>query len=30
MAKSEAATVEEYLDGLPEERREVVARVREK
>ena len=29
MAKSEAATVEEYLDGLPEERREVVARVRE-
>ena len=29
MAKSDAATVEEYLDGLPEERREVVARVRE-
>lgn len=29
MAKSEAATVEEYLDELPEERREVVARVRE-
>jgi hypothetical protein len=29
MAKSEAATVEEYLDSLPEERREVVARVRE-
>ena len=29
MAKSDAATVEEYLEGLPEERREVVARVRE-
>jgi len=29
MAKSGAATVEEYLDGLPGERREVVARVRE-
>ncbi|HEX7176338.1 MAG TPA: DUF1801 domain-containing protein [Pyrinomonadaceae bacterium] len=29
MAKSDAATVEEYLEGLPEERREVVSRVRE-
>ena len=29
MAKSDAATVEEYLAGLPEERREVVSRVRE-
>ena len=29
MAKSEAATVDEYLEGLPEGRREVVARVRE-
>ena len=29
MAKSEAATVEEYLDALPEERREVVSQVRE-
>jgi Domain of unknown function (DU1801) len=29
MAKSEAATVEEYLGELPEDRREVVSRVRE-
>ena len=29
MAKSNAATVEEYLDELPEERREIVSRVRE-
>lgn len=29
MAKSKAATVEEYLEGLPGERREVISRVRE-
>ncbi|HYO62290.1 MAG TPA: DUF1801 domain-containing protein [Pyrinomonadaceae bacterium] len=29
MVKSKAATVEEYLAGLPEERREAVGRVRE-
>jgi hypothetical protein len=29
MAKSDAATVEEYLDALPGERREVVSKVRE-
>jgi uncharacterized protein YdhG (YjbR/CyaY superfamily) len=29
MAKSDAQTVEQYLEGLPEERRETISRVRE-